>query len=255
MMRRLRGSQMENTTYIALSRLDAQQRTMDVIANNIANANTDGFKAQRVLFSDYLSQQHGVNAPSGGAVLHYTQDRATYLDRKDGSLTQTGNPLDMALSGPGFFTVSTSTGPRLTRSGKFGLMPDGHVADASGNLLLDKNGSPLQLSPSDTNIRISGNGTISTDNGTVGQVGVVTVDDPNQLVPEGGTLYRATAGTTSAAQPKVTQGMVETSNVQPINELTHMIQTQRDFGFVSQFVESENQRQQSAIDKIVQQQA
>ena len=246
---------MENTTYIALSRLDTQQRTMDVIANNIANANTDGFKAQRVLFSDYLSQQQGVDAPSGGAVLHYTQDRATYLDRKDGSLTQTGNPLDMALSGPGFFTVSTSAGPRLTRSGKFGLMPDGHIADASGNLLLDKNGSPLQLSPSDTNIRISGNGTISTDNGTIGQVGVVTVDDPNQLVPEGGTLYRATAGTTSTAQPKVTQGMIETSNVQPINELTHMIQTQRDFQFVSQFVESENQRQQSAIDKIVQQQA
>ncbi len=245
---------MENTTYIALSRLDTQQRAMDVIANNIANANTDGFKAQRVLFSDYLSQQHGVNAPPGGAVLHYTQDRATYLDQKDGSLTQTGNPLDVALSGPGFFTVSTPGGPRLTRSGKFGLMSDGHIADSSGNLLLDRNGSPLQLSPSDTNIRISGKGTISTENGTVGQIGVVTVDDTNRLVPEGGTLYRATAGTTPAAQPKVAQGMVETSNVQPINELTQMIQTQRDFGFVSQFVESENQRQQSAIDKIVQQQ-
>ena len=243
---------MENTTYIALSRLDTQQRTMDVIANNIANANTGGFKAQRVLFSDFLSQQHGVNAPAGGAVLHYTQDRATYLDRKDGSLTRTGNPLDVALSGPGFFTVSTPAGPRLTRSGTFGLMSDGHIADLSGNLVMDKNGNPLQLSPSDTDICISGNGTISTENGIVGQIGVVTVDDTNQLVPEGGTLYRATGATTPAAQPKVSQGTVEASNVQPINELTQMIQTQRNFQFVSQFVESENQRQQSAIDKIVQ---
>ena len=243
---------MENTTYIALSRLDAQQRAMDVISNNIANANTDGFKAQRILFSDYLSQQHGVNAPQGGATLAYTQDRATYLDQKDGSLSQTGNPLDLALTGPGFFTVSTPSGPRLTRSGRFGLLSDGRVADASGNLLLDTGGNPLQLSPSDTKIRISGNGTVSTENGAVGQIGVVTVDDTNQLVPEGGKLYRATTGTTAATQPKVSQGMVESSNVQPITELTKMIQTQREFQFVTQFIESEAQRQQTAIDKLVQ---
>lgn len=242
---------MENSTYIALSRLDTQQRAMDVIANNIANANTDGFKAQRSLFSDYLSQQHGVAAPHGGASLAYTQDRATYLDRTEGSLSQTGNPLDLALTGSGFFTVSTPAGPRLTRSGRFGLMPDGRIADASGNLLLDTSGNPLQLSPSDTDIRVSGTGTISTRNGPAGQIGVVTVDDANQLVPEGGKLYRATT-TTAAPQPKVSQGVIESSNVQPIAELTRMMQTQRDFQFVSQFVESESQRQQAAIDKLVQ---
>lgn len=246
---------MENTTYIALSRLDAQQRAMDVISNNIANANTDGFKAQRILFSDYLSQQRGVDAPQGGTTLAYTQDRATYLDQKDGSLSQTGNPLDVALTGPGFFTVSTPSGPRLTRSGRFGLLSDGRVADASGNLLLDTGGNPLQLSPSDTKIRISGNGTVSTENGAVGQIGVVTVDDTNQLVLEGGKLYRATTGTTAATQPKVSQGMVESSNVQPITELTKMIQTQREFQFVTQFIESEATRQQTAIDKLAQTQS
>lgn len=241
---------MDNTTYIALSRLDTQQRAMDVIANNIANANTEGFKAQRVLFSDYLSQQHGVDAPRGGTALTYTQDRATYLDQSDGGLTQTGNSLDMALTGPGFFTVSTPSGTRLTRSGRFGLMPDGRISDAAGNLLLGSSGQPLQVSTSDTQIRISGNGTISTENGEVGQIGIVTVDDTRQLVPEGGKLLRATGTTTAMTQPKVTQGMIETSNVQPISELTRMIQTQRDFQFVTQFVESEGQRQQSAIDKI-----
>ncbi len=241
---------MENTTYIALSRLDTQQRAMDVVANNIANANTDGYKAQRTLFSDYLSQQHAVDGPRGGDVLAYTQDRATYLDQKDGSLTSTGNPLDMAISGSGFFTVSTPAGPRLTRSGRFGLMPDGKIADASGNLLLDTGGNPLQLSAADTQIRISGNGTISTENGAVGQIAVVSTDDPNKLVSEGGKLFRADTTTTPVAQPKVSQGMVEGSNVQPITELSRMIQNQRDFQFVSQFVENEAQRQQNAIDKI-----
>lgn len=225
---------------------------MDVIANNIANANTDGYKSERMLFSDYITPQKAVDAPRGGGILSYTQDRATYLDHKDGALTQTGNPLDLALTGPGFFTVSTSAGPRLTRSGRFGLMPDGRIADASGNLLLDTTGNPIQLSPSDTQIRVAGDGTISSENGSAGQVGVVAVDDPNRLVPEGGKLYRATATTTAVTQPKVNQGMVEASNVQPIAELTMMIQTQRDFQFVSQFVESEGQRQQSAIDKIIQ---
>ncbi len=241
---------MENTTYIALSRLDTQQRTMDVIANNVANANTDGYKAQRTLFSDYLSRQQSVDAPRGGDVLAYTQDRATYLDQKDGSLTPTGNPLDVAISGSGFFTVSTSAGPRLTRSGRFELMPDGKVADASGNLLLDTSGNPLQLSPADTQIRIAGNGTVTTENGPVGQIAVVTVDDVNKLVPEGGKLYRADTTTTPASQPRLSQGMVEGSNVQPIAELSRMIQNQREFQFVSQFVESEAQRQQNAIDKI-----
>ena len=243
---------MENATYIALSRLDTQQRTMDVIANNIANANTDGYKAQRTLFSDYLSRQHAVDAPRGGDVLAYTQDRATFLDQRDGSLTPTGNPLDVAITGSGFFTVSTAAGPRLTRSGRFGLMPDGRIADASGNTLLDAGGNPLQLSPADTQIRISGDGTISTENGSVGKIAVVTPDDVNRLVPEGGKLFRADTATTPVAQPKVTQGMVEGSNVQPIAELSRMIQNQREFQFVSQFVESEAQRQQNAIDKIAQ---
>lgn len=246
---------MDNTTYIALSRLDTQQRTMDVIANNIANANTDGYKAQRVLFSDYLSRQHDVDAPEGGRSLAYTQDRATYLDESNGSLKSTGNALDVALNGSGYFTLSTPLGPRLTRSGHFGLLADGRIADGSGNLLLDKSGNTLQLSPGESNIRITGDGTISTDSGPVGQIGVVTVENTNQLVPEGQKLYRASAGTLVVAQPKVMQGVVESSNVQPITELTRMIQTQRDFQFVSQFVESEAQRQQGAIDKIGQQQS
>lgn len=241
---------MENTTYIALSRLDAQQRAMDVVANNIANSNTDGFKAQRVLFSDYLSRQQGTTSSPGGARHAYTQDRATYLDQREGTIVPTGNPLDVALSGSGYFTVATAQGTRLTRAGRFALGQDGTLSDASGNAVLDTGGQPIQLSPSDTQIRIAGDGTISTENGRVGQIAVVAANTPADVRPAGGTLYSTSSGTTPVTEPKVTQGATEASNVQAINELTTMIRTQREFQFTSQFVENEAQRQQSAIDKI-----
>ncbi|MCQ8241932.1 flagellar basal-body rod protein FlgF [Rhizosaccharibacter radicis] len=243
---------MENPTYIALSRLDTQQRTMDVIANNIANANTAGFRASRTVFNDYLSQQHGVQAPPGAKTLSYTQDRATYLDRTEGSFTKTDNPLDMAIGGDGFFTVQTPNGMRLTRCGEFGLLADGRIADSAGNLLLDNAGSPMQVAPGDTDIRLAADGTMTTENGRVGTVGVVTVADSNRLVAEGGKMFRADTDTTAAAAPKLVQGMIENSNVQPMTELTRMLQTQRDFQFVSQFVDSEAERQQGAIDKLTQ---
>ena len=243
---------MENPTYIALSRLDAQQRTMDVIAGNIANANTVGYKSERVLFSDFLVRQKNTHTAPGGEVLSFTQDRATYRDHSAGSLTQTGNPLDLALGSSGYFSVQTPNGTRLTRSGRFGLLPDGTVADASGNALLDTSGSPIQLPAGDSRVQVAADGTISGDSGQIAKVGVVDVGDVNRLFPEGGRLFRSDITPQPASQPKIVQGAVEESNVQPITELTHMMQTERDFQFVSQFVQSEGDRQQSAIDKITQ---
>src|ERR1700733_5450452 len=132
---------------IANSRLVAQQRALDVIADNIANANTPGFKAERLLFNDWLSRQNGTAAGQGGNTIAYTQDRATWRDQHPGTLTHTGNPFDLAITGNGYFTVNTPRGPRLTRDGRFGLMPDGTVADSSGDALLDTAVKPVQRSP------------------------------------------------------------------------------------------------------------
>ena len=242
---------MDIASNIAASRLLAQQRAMDVIAGNIANASTPGYKAERVQFSDWLSRQNGVAAPPGGQVIAYAQDRATWREQQPGTLTHTGNPFDLALTGSGYFTVNTAQGPRLTRDGRFGLLPDGTVADPSGNAVLDSTGKPLQLAPTDTRVSIAGDGTVSSENGQLGKIGVVNPVDPMQLSAEGGTRFRAGGATTPVVAPGLVQGAVEDSNVQAVLEVTRMMDGERQFQFLAQFIQAESDRQQQVIDKLL----
>ena len=242
---------MDITSNIAASRLVAQQRTMDVIADNIANANTPGFKAERMQFSDWLNRQSGTAVPRGGRAIAYVQDRATWREQQAGTLSHTGNPFDLALTGDGYFTVNTPRGPRLTRDGRFGLLPDGTVADASGNALLDTNGRPLQLAPTDTRVNVAGDGTVSSENGQLGKIGIVRPNDAMQMAAEGGTQFRATGPTAVVAAPALVQGAVEDSNVQPVLEVTRMMDGERQFQFLAQFMQAESDRQQQVIDKLL----
>ena len=246
---------MENATTIALSRLVAQQRAMDVTASNLANANTPGFKAERTLFADWLSRQSGVNTVRGGQVMTYTQDRATYREQSAGSVSKTANPLDLAIAGSGFFTVQTKAGPMLTRAGRFDLQPDGTIGDADGDALLDTQGKPLRVSPADTMLTVGSDGTLSSENGQLGKIGIVAPADLNRMQTQGGRLLSAQVPTSAVPQPKVLQGALEESNVEPIAETTSMMDELREFQFVSQFVEGESQRQQTAIDKLAQRQS
>ena len=243
---------MELPTYIALSRLSAQQRALDVTASNIANSSTPGFKASRVLFSDWLSSQTGTDSPQGDRRVAFTQDRATYREQQSGTIQHTSNTFDFALSGDGYFTVSTPRGPRLTRAGHFTPQANGTIGDMEGNALLDAAGRPLRLAPTDTEVTVTADGTVSTPLGTIGRIGVVTPSDPNRLTPEGSRDLRADVPTAPVAQPQIVQGAVEDSNVQPIVETTKMMNDVRSFEFTSEFIKSEADRMQSAIDKITQ---
>ena len=243
---------MDLPSTIATSRLIAQQNAIDVIAANIANANTPGFRTGRVQFSDWLSVQTGTATPPGGKTVAYTQDRALWREQQAGSLSHTGNPFDLALAGDGYFTVATPKGPRLTRDGRFGLLPDGTLADASANAVLDTTGQPIQIPPNDTAITIAGDGTISGATGQLGKIGVVRPNDPMQLQAEGGTLFTLRAGgTTAVASPGIVQGTIEGSNVQPVLEVTRMMSTMREFQLTTQMVQAEQDRQQNAIDKLL----
>jgi flagellar basal-body rod protein FlgF len=243
---------MENTTTIALSRLVAQQRALDVTATNLANAATPGYRAERTLFSDWLQREPAGTEPPGGRLVAYTQDRATYRDRQTGTLQHTANPLDIAITGQaGWFTVATAQGPRLTRAGHFALSATGAIVDEQGNALLDTTGKPLQTAPADTRISIAGDGTISSENGQIGRIGVVQPADEARLLAEGGRLYASGSPTTAVAAPKLLQGAIEDSNVQPIVELNRMMTDLREFQFTSQIVQAEADRQSGAIDKLL----
>ncbi len=246
---------MDIASNVATSRLVAQQRALDVVADNLANANTPGFKTERVQFSDWLSKQSSGTTPPGGSPIAYTQDRATWREQQAGTITHTGNPFDVAVTGDGYFTVNTPRGPRLTRDGRFGLLPSGTIADTAGNAVLDNNGQPIQLAPTDTSITIAGDGTVSSQNGQVGKIGVVQPTNPRVLSAEGNTLFLSGSTTTPVASPALEQGAIEESNVQPVLEMTRMMDGQRQFEFLAQFVQAESDRQQNSIDKLLPQQS
>jgi flagellar basal-body rod protein FlgF len=242
---------MDITTSLAVSRLVAQQRAIDVTANNIANANTPGYRTERVQFSDFIDDKASTATAPGGRGIIYTQDRATYRETQAGTLTHTANPYDLALTGDGYFTVNTKNGPRLTRDGRFGPMPDGTLADSNGNAVLDTTGKPIQIAPTDTQVSIAGDGSVSTENGPVGKIGVVQPADPMRLLAEGATTFVANTPTTLVTQPGIVQGAIEDSNVQPVLEVTRMMDTERQFQFVTQLVQAEGDRQQQSIEKLL----
>ncbi len=243
---------MQNTTNVALSRLTAQQRALDVTAGNIANATTLGYRAERLAFSDYLVRNRGRDVPPGAETITFTQDRASWRDQQSGPITHTSNTFDIALVGDGYFQVETPRGPRLTRAGHFELSATGNVVNSDGHALLDAQGQKLQLSTTDTHITISGDGAISSENGRIGRIGVVKPTDPYRMKPEGGRLFSAEGQTEPVEKPKMIQGAIEQSNVAPVVELTRMMRELREFEFTSKMVQAEGERQQSAIDKLTQ---
>jgi flagellar basal-body rod protein FlgF len=237
---------MENVTTIAISRLTASQRAMDVTATNIANASTPGFRAERVQFSDWLLRSRN------GERTSYVQDRATYRDNRAGQISRTGNPLDLALPDENaWFTVQTSAGPRLTRAGRFSIAANGRVVDEDGDALLDNTGRPLQLAATDTGITVAADGSLSTEeSGPIGRIGVVSVTDEARMQAQGDRNLAAASPTRPVAQPRIVQGALESSNVQPIGEITRMTNDLRTFQFVTQLVQAESDRQQTVIDKL-----
>jgi flagellar basal-body rod protein FlgF len=242
---------MNIASLIVASRLVAQERAVGVTAMNLANLNTPGFQASRVQFSEWLNpQQHGAALP-GEPKVAYTQDRATWRDTQQGSLTQTGNPFDLALRNGGYFTVDTARGPRLTRDGKFGPLPNGTIGDDAGNALLDVAGKPIQMAPGDTHITITSDGAVASENGQLGKIGVVKPADANKLQAEGSTLFRADTPTTQAPVPGVVQGVLEGSNVPPVLEVTRMMNDLRDYEFTTQLLSAEDDRIQSTIQKTL----
>ncbi len=242
---------MENAGLVGLSRQIALQRELDVVANNIANLNTTGYKADNVTFGEYMMPVARANNFRGNdRVVSFTQDRTTWLDQSQGPVEQTGNPLDIAMSGNTYLTVQTPQGERYTRAGRFSLSAAGQIVDMSGNPVLGTDGRPLSVPPDAGNLTVGGDGTVSSDAGPVGKLRVVQFDDQQSMHAEGASLFETSQPSRPVASPAITQGAVEGANISAIAEVTAMMGEMREFEFASQFADGEAQREQSAIDRI-----
>jgi flagellar basal-body rod protein FlgF len=241
---------METPTYIALSRQMVLRAQMDVVANNIANANTSGFKAEMMLMSE-------VEIPAEkGTELSYVQDFATARDFSPGTLRPTGNDLDLAIQGDGFFAVQTPEGVRYTRLGRFQLDQDGTLITSHGYPVL-AGGGTVTINPDDGAVHVAEDGTISTDlarNGQLlqvaGKLDVVDFANRAALVPGPNNVFDAGGQAPTPAKGKVAQRMLEDSNVNTIAEMTNMIQVTRNYQTMQRFLDGEHERQRRAISSI-----
>ncbi|QEX23528.1 flagellar basal-body rod protein FlgF [Hypericibacter adhaerens] len=243
---------MENAGYIALSRQMVLNREMDVIANNLANVTTPAFKGQTLRFQEFLDRA------KDGTNLSYVEDSAAPRDWREGPLTATGNPLDVAIHGDGFFVVSTPTGDRYTRKGHFEMDASRQLVSSDGEVIQGESG-PITVPQDAYDISIAEDGTVSAKSpGTpqtteLGKIRLVSFADPQALQEESAGLYKAapSATATPVANPDLVQGTLEQSNVQPIIELTRMMTVSRNYEAAQQLVQSEHDRIRKAISGIV----
>ncbi len=161
---------------------------------------------------------------------------------KQGALVPTGGRLDLAIEGDGFFLVQTGDGNRLTRSGNFSSNADGTLVTNDGWPVLDANEGPIFIPPDATDLAFSADGTLSTGGKPLGIIGIFDVEDPVQLRRENGVLFKADAPIEARADSKVLQGFLEDSNVDPVSQLTRMVEVQRAYEMGQSFLDAENER-------------
>lgn len=250
---------MENTLLVALSRQMSLDRQIDVIANNVANINTTGFKANKSLFEEYLNTDaRADNFAAGDRRVSFVQDRGTYHDFAQGAFEKTTNPLDVAIDGGGFITVQTPVGERYTRDGSFQINAQGQLVTTGGHIVLGANG-PIVFQPTDRDITISSEGVITVREGIVtqfdsirGRLKLAKFDNPQRLQKEGANLYSAPAGL--AAQPdtasRVNQGFVEKSNVSAVAEMSRMMEVMRTYQQVASMMQQQHDLRKTAIQAL-----
>ncbi|MTJ82616.1 MAG: flagellar basal-body rod protein FlgF [Telmatospirillum sp.] len=244
---------MENTSYVALSRQTALWRQLEVVANNLANANTPAFKDQQVMFTDYLVKTKSDTTPFGRQV-SYVRDVGTLRDTREGPAKKTDAPLDIAIHGDGYFTVDTPAGPRYTRDGHFRLDENGMVVNSAGLPVLQQNDTPIVLAPNEAEVSVAGDGTVSTENGMIGKLKVVTFDNDQELRAVGDGTYQTAQTANVADTANVSQGMLEESNVQPVVEMTHMLTIMRNYESIQNLIQNEHDRQMKAMPVLSQSQ-
>jgi len=231
---------MENSAYIALSRQKSLRNEMNIVANNIANANTPAFKREGMVFT---KPQHDRQQFS------FVQDVGLARDLSDGPMKTTNNTFDFALSGDGYFVIDTPLGERFTRNGRFQLDATGNLINKDGNSVQGE-GGPITIPTEGGEIQVASDGTISNDEGEIGKLRIVTFEDQFAMKKAAGGLYATSQEALPPEKVSVTQGMLEESNVQPILELSRMMRVHREYASMQKFTQAETDRVRKAIERL-----
>ncbi len=249
---------MENALLIGLSRQMTLERQMDVVANNVANVNTTGFKADRSVFQEYLnSGAHEDNFVGSDRSVSYVHDRATFHDFTAGPLELTKNPLDVSINGNAFLVVQTPGGERYTRDGSLQINNQGQLVTASGYQVLGSSG-PITFQPTDKDINIASDGNVTVIEGVNridsvrGKLRLVSFAQAQKLLKEGSNLYAAGEGATAQLDTasRVRQGFIEKSNVNSVLEMSRMIEVTRTYTQISALLQQQSDLHRTAIEKL-----
>lgn len=234
---------MDAAGYTTLTRQSGLMREMQVVANNIANASTTGFRREGVVFAEYIAKT------DDGPSLSMANGDARVIDLTQAGMSQTGATFDMAIQGDGFFQIQTPNGPQLTRAGSFTPDAEGALVTADGYGLLDEGGAPVVVPANARNVAISQDGTISADGQTIGRIGLWEPTDPLSLLHQSGTLFSAD-GIQPVENALIFQGQLEDSNVNPVSEIARMIEVQRSYELGQSFMDQEDKRMRGVIETL-----
>ncbi|WP_425409244.1 flagellar hook-basal body complex protein [Hyphococcus sp.] len=235
---------MNNTSYVALSKQAGLAKELTSIANNVANADTAGFRRESFVFSEYVRMLEPQDRS-----LSQSNVGGRFFDATPGAIVKTGSPYDLAIQGEGYFQVQTPNGERLTRAGSFALDREGQLTTPEGYLVLGEGASPIAVPQNATTIIIAEDGSIAADGQPVGRVGLVNAD-PTTLMREGGNLMRSTGDLEPIENPKMQQGYIEESNVNPVLEIARLIEVQRAYEMGQKLLKDEDERISKTVEAM-----
>ena len=242
---------MDNALYVGLSRQMVLKREMDIVANNIANADTNGFKVESLLTTETPGPP--AFTLEGPKPIKFVAANGVARDFGQGALRRTDAPLDMAVEGKGFFKVTTKDGDRFTRDGHFRMDDQGRLVTQAGDPVTDDGGGEITIDPQKGGeITVSEDGIVSQGSERVAKIGVYQFANLGALDKAGGNLYQNASNQqpTAATDAKVRQGMLEGSNVNSIIEITRMIEVSRAYEQVTQMMSAESDLTRNSIARL-----